>query len=232
MSGNGCIIFFDLQSNISALEIYYKATNGTAIDTNVATFKVRGASEIEYDRTGTLVQEQLATPQLNSYDTVYVQPVAGLRTKIEFPDIQELAGAGNISINKAELVIPVVSEASDPLKPAPRLGLYRTDIAGQRQPVPDNAMGIDPRFLDERIFGGFYNATDKTYTFNITSYVQDLISKPLNYESHTYIAAIDLPLTGRVNVMPSAITAARSILGGKGHSTSPIKLKITYTKPN
>ncbi|MEJ6981000.1 DUF4270 domain-containing protein [Pedobacter sp. P351] len=222
-TGNGGIIFFNLQSTISALEIYYKTPNGAAIDSNVAIFKAVGASEIKHNH-GTAIQAQLNNPSQNSA-TVYVQPLAGLRTKLNFPDLKGLKNEGNISVNKAELVISVDEGSVNFFKPAPRLTLYQLDIAGQRKAVPDNAIGgTDARFLDERIFGGFYNASSKTYTFNITSYIHDLINKPI-IQYDTFIAPIDLPLTGRSNIFPAATTAARSVLG-------PIKLKLTYTKPN
>lgn len=232
-TGTGGIIFFNLQSTVSALEIYYKTPNGAAIDTNVATFKAVGASEIKQTSTP-LVQTQVAlqNPSVaTSFPTVYVQPMAGLRTRLRFPYLTKLKEKGNISINKAELVISVINAADNIFKPAPRLTLYQLDIAGQRKPVPDNAIGLDNRFLDERIFGGFYNATNKTYTFNITSYIQDLINKPI-VQYDTFIAPIDLPLTGRSNISAAATTAARAILGGKDHPDSPIKLKLTYTRPN
>lgn len=229
LPAKGGLIFFDLQSTVSALEVYYKTTDGTKTDTNLVTFKVSGASQINHDRVGTRVQKQINVQS----DSVYVQPLAGVRTKLNFPYLKKFKEKlGEISINKAELVIPVLSDGTtDFLKPAPRLTLYTLDIAGQRKPVPDNAIGLDNRFLDERIFGGFYNATDKTYTINITSYIQDLINKPI-VQYDTFIAPIDLPLTQRSNIFPSAVTAARSILGGTNHPQSPIKLKITYTKPN
>lgn len=228
-TGAGGIIFFNLQSTVSALEVYYKTPNGSAIDTNVATFKAVGASQIKHSR-GTIIQAQLNNPNPDP-PVVYVQPLAGLRTKLHFPFIKGLKKDGNISVNKAELVVTVTDADDNIFKPAPRLTLYQLDIAGQRKPVPDNAIGIDNRFLDERIFGGFYNATTKTYTFNITSYIQDLINKPID-QYDTFIAPIDLPLTGRSNISPAATTAARAILGGKNHPQSPIKLKITYTRPN
>ena len=232
-TGNGGIIFFNLQSSVSSLEIYYKTTNAAVIDTNVASFKVVGASEIKHDKTGTVVKAQMDNPTV-SYQTVYVQPLAGARTKLRFPYLNKLKEQqGNISVNKAELVLSVVPDATVPayFKPSPRLTLYRFDIAGQRKAVPDNDIGRDNRFLDERVFGGFYNATDKTYTFNITSYIHDLINKGIT-QYDTFIAPIDLPLTGSPNVFPSATTAARAVLGGQDHPQFPIKLKLTYTKPN
>jgi hypothetical protein len=225
-TGNGGIAFFDLQSAVSGLQIYYKNTNGSAIDTNVVTFPVVGASEIKRNNnyTGTPIQTQLQN-QNQSYSTVYVQPMAGLRARIFFPYISKLKAMGNIAINKAELVVPVVSEANGPLKPAPRLTFYSSDIAGQRQFTVDNLS------LSSNLFGGFYNLTNQNYTFNITSFIQNLINNPTT-QYPSYLGVIDNAQTTSTTIAPSAATAARSILGGQNHPQSPIRLRIYYTKPN
>jgi hypothetical protein len=80
-------------------------------------------------------------------------------------------------------------------------------------------------------FGGFYNATDKTYTFNVTNYIQSLLSNKL-VQYDTFIAPIDLPATTQPNIFSAATTAARAVLGGGNHPTKRMKLKLTYTKPN
>lgn len=226
-TGNGGLVFLNMQSSsVSGLEVYYKNTANNVIDTNVVVFKTVGSSTIEHDYTGTVVESQLNTPS----GTVYVQPMAGLRTKLRFTNLEALKQGGPVSINKAELIIPVVAGTDNPLKPAPRLTLYKLDIAGQRKPVPDNSPS-DGRFLDPLLFGGFYDATKKAYSFNITSYIQDFINTSV-VQYDTFIAPIELPVTANFNVSPSATTAARSVLGGMGNAQTPIKLRITYTKPN
>ncbi|HEY0054161.1 MAG TPA: DUF4270 domain-containing protein [Pedobacter sp.] len=224
-AGTGGIIFIDPRSVISKLDIYYKTTTGTVIDTALASFPVAtAASQIKHTRT-TEVETQLNTTNTSaSFATVYVQPLGGLRTKIKFPYLSKLNESGKISINKAELVIPVLDNtAVFPFKPAPRLALYRSDIAGQRVIIPDN--------FNQATFGGFYNATDKTYTFNVTNYIQSILSNKL-VQYDTFIAPIDLPSTTTPNIFSSATTAARSVLGGGNHPTTRMKLKLTYTKPN
>ena len=194
-------------------------------DTLIANFRVLGASEVKQDYSASLVKTQLDNPA-SFTSTVYVQPLGGLRTKLFFPYLKKLKEKlGNIAINRAELIVPVITGTDNPLKPAQRLTLYRFDIAGQKQIIPD--LG----FLGEASFGGFYNSTTKTYSFNISTYIQDLINKPLA-QYDTYLGTIDLPLTNNINIAPAATTARRSVLGGKNHPQSPIKLKITYTKPN
>ncbi|HEX8377511.1 MAG TPA: DUF4270 domain-containing protein [Pedobacter sp.] len=222
-TGTGGIIFIDAVSPTTKLDIYYKTQTGTVKDTLLASFKATAASEIKHT-ISTTVQTQLTAPNPStSFGTVYVQPLGGLRTKIRFPHLAKLKENGNVSVNKAELVIPVL-ESTDafPFKPAPRLALYRSDIAGQRQSVPDNNFTT---------FGGIYNATDKTYTFNITSYIQEILSnKSVQYD--TFIAPIEVPATTQPNIFSSGTTAARAVIGGGNHPTNRMKLKLTYTKPN
>lgn len=223
----GGVIFFNLQSSsVSGLEIYYKNTVNNVVDSNLVVFKPVASSNIKHNYAGTDIETKLNTVS----STVYVQPMGGLRTKLRFSNLEVLKQNGPVSINKAELVIPVINGSDNPLKPAPRLTLYKLDIAGQRKPVADNSPN-DNRFLDPLLFGGFYNATAKTYTFNITSYIQDFINTGV-VQYDTFIAPIDLPVTANFNVSPSATTAPRSILGGKDNPQSPIKLRIIYTKPN
>src|SRR5690606_31746387 len=107
----------------------------------------------------------------------------------------------------------------NPFAPSPRLTLYRTDIAAQRQSVPDGflvynggslSLGDSRAFTHPLLFGGFYNTAKKRYIFNITSYIQDLLSGKLQ-QYDTFIAPVpsssaDVPIT------PSAFTAIPATL--------------------
>src|SRR3546814_4925828 len=95
----------------------------------------------------------------------------------------------NIAINKAELVLYTSTDMpGDEFGiHAPRLTLYREDIAGQRQPVPDgdsrtsnNSYAGDGRSLwyrygNWRAFGGFMDEGESRYVFHLTSYIQDIL---------------------------------------------------------
>jgi hypothetical protein len=239
----GAIPFFDFQStsNISGIEVYYrnKTTAGNP-DTNMVLFPTSStiaASSIK-TRVGSPVVEGNA-----AVSKVYVQGLGGYRAKVnlEVPltALKGLASSGNgerkaVSINRAELVIPDISQDSAKFKPAGRLALYRTDIAGLRKAVPDNAIGMDARYLSEIGFGGFRTYNKKTgkheYRFVITSYIQDLVSGKLK-EYETYIAPTRNVFTGAANIAPSATTAARAIIPGKTHPSEQIKLEVIYTRP-
>jgi hypothetical protein len=234
-TGPGGVMFFDLSSdNASALEIYYKSENGAAKDTTMLAFKIKAsetpvAANAFHNYTGTPIQTQLNNPN-QQFNVTYVQGLGGVRTKVNFPYLASLKALGNITINKAELVIDVEGGAA-PFTPAQRLILYRTDIANQRQSVPDLS-SVDPRGLVlESQFGGLYDSVNKRYQFSITSYIQDIISGKIQ-QFDTFIAPADVSDDRVRAIFPSAITAGRSILGAKGNPVYKMKLNIIYTKTN
>ncbi len=235
-TGSGGITTFNLASTDSSrVELYYRHQTGAQVDTNVAAFPISyfyAANNIVHTYTPA-VKNQLSNPK-QEFSTVFVQPMAGLRTRLNFPYIDKLKSLGKIAINKAELVIQVVDQSLDP---ALRLTLYRSDIAGQRRPIPDNNIGqissspLDPRYLNEYAFGGFYDKGKKRYVIRVTSYIQDLIDGKLS-QYNTYLGVIkstNSRSTGS-DLKPFATTAARSVLGGGNHPQYKMKLNILYTK--
>ena len=183
------------------------------------------AATIKHDYTGTTLKTHLNSPA-TSYDINYVQPLGGVKTSIRFPYIKNLKSLGNITINKAELIVQI-ENGSDIFSPTPKLFLYRTDIAEQLQPMPDVLLG-----LTESSLGGFYDSSKKRYRFTLTAYVQDLLSgKLLQYS--TYISAEDLKPGNNGKLMPSVSTVSRAVFGS-GNTAAPIKMKlnVVYTKVN
>jgi hypothetical protein len=234
------IVFFNLASDRrNGLDLYYKTTAGTVIDTAFRHFGVaRDSTAATIKHTySPAVQTQLNNPG-QQFSTVYTQPMGGLRTKINFPFIAALKQKlPNILINKAELVVSIEGGSDNIFTAAPRMILYRTDIADQRQPLPDNNTGqtqagtSDPRVLTPDQFGGFYDAAKKRYTFIITAYIQDILNGKLN-QYDTYIAPVylDDPLNKLLFPAATGSTAARSILGGGSNATYKMKLNIIYTE--
>ena len=227
-NGSGGLVLLDLANADSRLEIYYKSQNGTAVDTSLTSFSIAtntSAATIKHDYTGTALKTHLNSPA-TSYDINYVQPLGGVKTSIRFPYIKNLKSLGNITINKAELIVQI-ENGSDIFSPTPKLFLYRTDIAEQLQPMPDVLLG-----LTESSLGGFYDSSKKRYRFTLTAYVQDLLSgKLLQY--NTYISAEDLKPGNNGKLMPSVSTVSRAVFGS-GNTAAPIKMKlnVVYTKVN
>ncbi|MHB1178290.1 MAG: DUF4270 family protein, partial [Daejeonella sp.] len=119
-TGPGGVAFLNLADS-SRLDIYYKSKNGTATDTTVTSFPILSRAEpvvaqFSHDYTGTSVQTQLNNPS-TQYDFTYVQGLGGVRTKVGFPYVEKLKDLGNITINKAELIVTVVG-GTDNYKPS------------------------------------------------------------------------------------------------------------------
>jgi len=246
-TGVGGMMFFDFTGSASNLELYYKkqnATTTTNIDTVAVNFPITTsygpvAASIKHNYTGTPIATQLAAPN-QQFPVTYLQPMSGLRNKIAFPYLKNFANSvGKIVVNKAELVIEVAA-GSDPIpfNAAPRLSLYRYDIAGVRKNVPDGDNGTDQssagdkRALAPTVFGGYYDAINRRYVFVVTSYVQDLLDgKTTDYG--TFLAPTP---SGAYELYPSMATAARSVIGSFKKNPAAgdnlMKLNIYYTKIN
>jgi hypothetical protein len=231
-TGPGGVAFFNLTDS-SRLEVYYKSQNGAFIDTVLHKFPIVNnavpvIADFKHDYTGTAIPANLNS---NSQQNItYVQGLAGLRTKIRFPHIEKLKNLGNITINKAELIVSVVG-GTDAFKPASRLIMYRTDIASQRQFIPD--FSTEPAFsLTDVDFGGFYDSSKKHYRFQITSYIQDILKGKLK-QFDTYIAPVSPDYNRSVGPAVSGSTAGGSVLGsGKPGVSYQMKLRIIYSKIN
>jgi hypothetical protein len=241
-TGNGGIMFFDFAGANSNLTLYYKkqnATTATAIDTIAVNFPISTASgpvasSIKHDYANTEIATQLSNPT-KQYDVTYLQPLAGLRNKISFPYLSKFAAeAGKIIVNKAELVIDL-SAGSDvrPFVAAPRLSLYKYDIAEKRQKLVDNSPETSNKGLDPATFGGYFNAVKKQYVFVITSHIQDLISGTAK-DYGTFLAPT--PSSEALYQIPSLISGARAVIGGFKKNPAvgdkTMKLNIYYTKVN
>ncbi|SFH27985.1 DUF4270 domain-containing protein [Pedobacter insulae] len=238
LSGNGAMMFIDLASTNSNLSLYYKKQGTTAAlidtvninfpmgeNTSIGPVNLAGAT-IKHTYTGTPVQTQLDNPN-QQYLVTYLQPLAGLRNKISFPTLEKFSTTtGNIVVNKAELVIDV-SAGTDikPFETAPRLALYRYDIAEQRKAV--EVYGGETEAI-----GGYFDSTKKQYVFNVTAYVQNLVSKKTK-DYGTFIGPIP---RNEFSINPSLSSASRVVIGAYKKNASAgdnvMKLNIYYTKVN
>ncbi len=227
-TNNGGIFLLNTYTQGAAkLDLFYKKTSTTGTtDTVNVQLPIAGStgyavSELTWDLNGTAVQTELQNTSKNSTN-LYIKGLSGTQIKIDFPYLSKLKLLGNnIAINRAELILQVVNGTETPYKPIPLLRSFRWDIAERPQYIPDESPN-DPRNIGAGFIGGFYNSTTKSYIFNYTGYIQDLISgKTKNYG--TFITTSDF-------------TNPRSILNAPGRSQAggsnasyKVKLKIYYT---
>jgi hypothetical protein len=231
-TGPGGILMF---SPADSIAVYYKANNGTTIDTTVVRLPiVNMASTIKHTRSAT-IQTEIDNANTGSRNVFYLQGLAGLRTKISFPNLLTnlrgnlLKKDSDIVLNRAELVITPSPGSNTPYSPLPKITMYRFDIAHQHS-VLEDASPVDPRAGGIGVFGGFYSPTKQNYHFIITAYLQDLLlNKTVDYG--TYIAPVDTTNKTSVDYLLTPQVAARTIaVGSDKTSAYRIKLNIIYTK--
>ncbi|WP_214073455.1 DUF4270 family protein [Mucilaginibacter sp. dw_454] len=225
--GPGGTFMMALDSS-SSIEIHYRNTNGTVVDTNVITLPIiLHAAEIRHVHSAT-INAALAANKTNS-KLAYLEGLGGLRNRISFPYLKNIIKSvgSDVVINRAELVITAQPGSTIPFAPLPKLGIYRWDLAHQIQLVQDQAQG-DPRYFDAATTAGFYITQEQNYHFLITGYVQDLM-RGITTDYGTFIGTV-VP-TANVAVTPTAQVDGRTVVVGYDTS-SPyrIKLNLYYTK--
>lgn len=250
-SGLGALVALAAITDVTGVELTFRQPNGLSdedadIDTIRTFFPIAAAQQ---SNTGTInsglassvtrtfsteVQQQLNNPG-DDYQTIYVQAYGGLRSRISFPYLNHLIGK-NIVINKAELVIYTDEEQTGTVftQQAQRLTLYREDIAGQRQFIPDGSLlqsasggYADPRSLGTA-FGGFYDTAEKRYIFSLTSFIQDVLLGKIN-NSDLYIAPMSRA-DASIALRSAVNTGHRAIIGGGSSIDYKMKLNIYYTE--
>ncbi|QNR84478.1 DUF4270 domain-containing protein [Pedobacter riviphilus] len=246
-TGVGGIAFINFSGADSYLQLVWKKTNSSnGVDTTSVNFPIGRmvtngaqtanvisgiAANIKHDYAGTPVQDQITTPNPSApYSVTYLQGLAGVKTKLTFPELTNFKGTyGKAIINKAELVVELGESApAYPFNAAQRLSLYRWDIAHQAADIPDYTTFSSSASGGAALFGGYFDSLKKRYIFIVTSYVQSLIDK--NIEDYgTFLAPTSYTDFQRVS---SATSAERSIIGASDATANKIKLNIYYTKIN
>ncbi|MDB5087227.1 MAG: hypothetical protein JWR09_1221 [Mucilaginibacter sp.] len=230
-SGSGGTFMF---SSGDTLAVYCKIVNNGVIDTATIMLPITKLAASVKHTYSTSIQAELANTT-TSGNVFYLQGLAGLRTKIKFPNLLTnlrnnlLKKDSDIVLNRAELVITPSPGSNIPYSPIPQITMYKLDIANQRVSLED-ASANDPRSGGIGVFGGRYNSATKQYHFIITAYLQDLLLKR-TVDYGAYIAPIDTTNKSSVDIAVTSQIAARTLATGTD-KTSPykIKLNIIYTR--
>lgn len=206
----GSILYFDMNSSLSTLTVFYR---DDSITEKSYSFLINSESKkfnhFEHNYTNTEIDKQLSGLSYDSTLT-YVQAMGGVKTKLLIPNLKNLSTDGKIVINKAELVFNV-SDVGNNLAPIEKLALLGITAEG-------GAIFLIDYFEGTEYFGGKYDETNRTYTFNIARHLQDLINNNKT-DYGMYLVATS-----------SSITANRSVINSFKHPSKNIKLNITYSK--
>lgn len=223
VTGAGGVIMLNGTEPMGKIDVYYRATNGSTVDTNMVSISSSAhAAEVKHVYSAAVQTELNNTTRTRN--TLYIQGLAGLRAKISFPYLKKLLAdmGSDIVINRAELVVTPDPASLVPFRPVSRLNMYKYDLANQRTVIL-----TDQRYLSDVIFGGFYSTVKKNYNFTITPYIEDLMRGKI-VDNGTFIGATD---PGSQSTITSSGIATRTFAIGSD-VTSPyrIKLNIIYTK--
>ncbi|WP_162276814.1 DUF4270 domain-containing protein [Mucilaginibacter pedocola] len=226
-TGPGGNLMFQMDS--TRIDIYMRVGTNT-IDTTMITVPVsQHMASVKHTYSANV---QAALNKTSTDGLIYLQGLAGLRAKLEFPDLKNKFAAlgSNVIINRAEIVVTARTGTTIPYRPLDKLTLYQLDLAKQRIRIQDADLN-DPRGGNgPTYFGGYYNKANGEYHFLVTGYIQDLLrGKTVDYG--TYLAPVDPASSTTVNINPVLTYAERTVISGK-NSPSRVKLNIIYTKIN
>jgi hypothetical protein len=228
-TGPGGNLMFSLDS--TRIDLYFRATDATT-DTLKISLPVPLGSHMASIKHTYSAKVQASLNKTSTDGLIYLQGLAGLRAKVEFPNIKSTFASvgGDVIINRAELIIKAAPGTTVPFAALSRLTMYQLDLAKQRIRIQD-ASTSDPRGVNgPSFFSGYYNKANGEYHFLVTAYIQDLVrGKTVDYG--TYIAPVDPTAASLININPIATYAERTITPAK-NSPSRIKLNIIYTKIN
>jgi hypothetical protein len=220
----GAIMYFNLRSALSRLEIHYHYISGEDTTTTFYNFPLSDQFNrrfSHFDNFGYTHASQEVQQQVLQGDTAagmertFIQSMANFRTKIWLPELEELIdnSSGQVAINSARLYLPIDTELlQDDLGYASRLILLRGNEEGDLVNLSDFEFGLV-------YFGGTINEDKTEYSFNITRHFQ----KVLSGETPNY------PLYLRAS--NSFENASRAVLRGPAREENPMRLEIKYTQP-
>ena len=255
---HNALIKLSLIDSNTKLALYYStsATGSVTRDTLVTYFRFnyfapQNANFIQRNRAASEIASHLNGFAKDSL--VYVQTSPGTMVKIKVPGLKTF---GNKIIHRAELIAEQVPDDArlstiDSYRTAPNflfLGVYDT-ATKQLRTVPNDYLGqSNPQFLSQfggqkisKSLNGYSNVA--TYNFNVSRYVQGLISRqeksfdfrlyaPVN-DSITFVQPYPYNKIQSTEYLSTSLgnqpAIGRVRLGGGSHSKFRMRLRIYYT---
>jgi hypothetical protein len=210
-TGDGAILTFNLiNPDATAKFIIYYHNDSDPLPQQV-TFSVTSdcarINFFKHERNGIPAINAQLTDTTQGKTQLFIQNMAGLSSKLWFTNIESWKDSMPMVITKAEIIFPVETSLIGDYGIQSKLLLVEKDSAGVYVGIPDFDLG-------EGYFNGNYNAANKTYSFNLAVYLQELISGKRTQKGLYLVPTA------------SAVGANRVVLKG----STAIKFNVTYTK--
>lgn len=227
----GSLMKVDLANELSGFYVYYHTGNPPALKESKAyQFSFNNSNSVRHNRfqfdytsgANVYLFNQLNGNQASTTQNVFVKGLNGTRVYVDIPALKNLRTLGNFSINRAEVsfnvdksFIPTVGFYNPPAA----MSLLALDSAG------NELFTIDQFYSSGSFVGYDGNLNNEVYKFNISRYVQQILSGKLKYYGLVLVATDpQITLTARKDFF-----AARVVLGGSQHPTLKPVLKLYYT---
>ncbi len=256
--GNG-LFYISLSDPKTRLEIFFRKKNKTLIQTGYTSFRFStGVSVAPGAHANSIKRDRISNspeyPNSPQPDALYIQSVPGTYAILNVPG---LATFENSIIHRAEIIaeqIPGNPQIDNALPAPPFLYLdlkdtgsvnrYKTiytDLNPSVSYLPDNNLFFYPSGgIDLRYFGGYRTMQSHlsgnkiaTYNFNVSRYVQSLVTKRgVNYQFRLY-APYNLAYFDRVFAYPNStqsLANGRVKIGNGNNSNSKLRMRIVYSK--
>lgn len=171
---DGSILYFDLLNPRSNVTLYYNDSLSFeyTINSNCATV---GNYHHNYSKSlnQSFTDQILNGDTLKGSENLFLQGLAGIKTKFNLHSLAGWAGTNKYAINEAKLVIPAIDLVEE-LPTPEQLILFKYDENSEIQFTNDQLEG-------DNYFGGNYNSATKSYEFRITLYVQSILNGTPDY---------------------------------------------------
>ena len=249
--GGNALSYYNLGDTNTRLAVYFKYTANSKTDTTVINFRLTTTSiatnNIVRNHVGAEISNHVSHPPAGD-DAVYIQTTPGTYAELKIPG---LSGLSNRIIHSAELIMEQV------YSPAPTDGYFtpqgllyleakKTDTTYIPIPCDFNVSSGQPNF-GRFGFGGVRTTakdasgnTISKYTFNISRYVQKIVTKGItNYTLKLSAPDFIINKTGffdecqqgisPFNVSVNNVAVGRVKLGGGNNPNYRMRLRIIYS---
>lgn len=230
-SRDGSVVYLNLSNSNSSLTLYYHTADNkkhtadfTFSPYNDITFNV-----VTFDRTGSDVAKVI-NDTIHQDSVIYLQSMGGTVNYLKFPDLGELKQSlGNISIIKAELILPLEENdlSIDDFPKPGQLGIRYISSDGKKNRVND-----DPYFTGryvESYFSGQYSANRKAYIFRLDNFFQQYFSGNVNFKGlELYVGNLVSYNYGQISNIEYNVISLNRVVLTSGNNSNPLRLKLYY----
>ncbi len=233
-TSQGALMKIDLANTISGLYVYYHTGNPPALkESKVYQFTFNNNNTVKVNHfnynyssgANVYLYNQLTGNLSSCPQLVFVKGLNGCRIKVDIPALKTLHETWkNIAINRAEVVFKVDKSfiSSSYYEPPLGMSLLALDSAGNEVFTVDQYYSETYPYI---AYDGYYNSSTGEYKFNISRYMQHLLSGKTKYYGLVLVATDPkVTLTARKDFF-----AARAVLGGHQNTLLKPQLKIYYT---